>query len=77
MGIREPRPGYGLSMSRIVLDPKEDHMPRFYEVIYNLDLRDIQDDVVAFVKETLKPDDVFEEADLRKWALANGFTESE
>jgi|GEM_PF-4657795 len=52
-------------------------MAKVQFVSVEIDLRDIQDDVVLFVKETLAPDDVFDENALRKWALANGFNENE
>ena len=42
-----------------------------------IDLRNIQDDVIAFVAENLTPEDVFNDKALRAWAQENGFTETE
>ncbi len=44
---------------------------QFAEEIINPN--DLLDDTVAWIKDNLEPDDVFDEDDLIKWAEANGY----
>ena len=45
-------------------------------VSIEVDLVDIQDEVIQFVKDNLEPQDVFDEPALRNWALENEFVEN-
>ena len=51
-------------------------MAKRYLASVEIDLRDIQDDVIAYAAENLSPEDVFSYEDLRAWALENEFTET-
>lgn len=44
---------------------------------YNAYIKVDDDEIIDYIASTKRPEDVFSEAELREWALDNGFVEEE